>query len=323
MPDDQQTVSIAGERGAVARVALVKVLILLGLFVWAFWSELRHVARAAIGNSDWAHGLVVPVAILILALRRRSALAAVLTRGSVWGVLLLLFGLGLHAVFIWPCSYSYPRQAVIVAVVAGIVLAICGWRVLKLCLPMLLLFLLSIPVSPRAYAALIIRPETYTLSATRFALDQLPGVDVRRDGPDLSFSRKDQYGTIALGEPRRGASLFTAYVAIGVFVVFARIRPVWQIMLLALAAVPITLLCNFLRIVCWGLIAIYTRPDPVNPVPRAVAATISLLLAYLLFAFGCWVLVRVDAESDADGGEGAQDVNTADGQDHAPVGSIT
>jgi len=212
---------------------------------------------------------------------------------------------------------------VIVAVVAGIILAICGWRVLKLCLPMLLLLLLSIPVAPRAYAALIIRPETYTLSATRFALDQLPGVDVQRDGPDLSFSRKDQHGTIALGEPRRGASLFTAYVAIGVFVVFTRIRPVWQIMLLALAAAPISLLCNLLRIVCWGLIAIYTRPDPVNPVPRAVAATISLLLAYLLFAFGCWVLVRVDSESDADDGEGAQDVNPADGQDHAPVGSIT
>lgn len=44
----------------------------------------------------------------------------------------------------------------------------------------------------------------------------------------------------------------------------------WQIMLLALAAAPISLLCNFLRIMCWGLIAIYTRPDPVNPGPRAI-----------------------------------------------------
>ncbi|HUU95607.1 MAG TPA: hypothetical protein VM487_07695 [Phycisphaerae bacterium] len=88
MPDGQQTVSVAGrqEHGPVARVAIAKVLILLGLFVWAFWPEFRSVARTAIGNSDWAHGLVVPVAILILALRRRSALAAVLTRGSVWGV---------------------------------------------------------------------------------------------------------------------------------------------------------------------------------------------------------------------------------------------
>lgn len=277
-------------RATEARTAVVQTLILFALCVWAFWPELRYMGRVVIGNSDWAHALAVPIAVLILLHGRRAHLARNLTRGSIWGLILIIGGLAVLAVTTWPFTYGYPRFAATVPVLAGIVLAVGGWRVLKLCLPMLLLVLLSIPIGPRKYASLITVPERYTLATTRWILDQLPGVEVEQDGLDFRFTRDGQTGTIALGEPRRGASLLMSYAIIGVFVTFSRLRPVWQIAVLAVATIPIALLCNLVRTVTWGPVTIYGGVGPASPVPRAVAAVVSLLLAYGLFAGLIWVL---------------------------------
>jgi len=185
-------------------------------------------------------------------------------------------------------------------VLAGVVLAVGGWRTLKRCLPMLLLVGLSIPVGQRIYARLIIAPETHTLSATRFVLDQLPGVEVELRGPDFHFTRGQQAGTIALGEPRRGATLAVAFLVIGVFVVFARIRPFWQVALMAMAAGPIVLLCNLLRLLSWGMVTIYGGADPTSAVPRGVAAVVSLAAAYALFALACGILSTLVIETEDD-----------------------
>ena len=303
-----ETTGVGKPDGATARTgaAIVKVLVLLGLVVWAFWPEFHTFGRYGRDSGDWAHVFVAPVGILLLALRRRAELRAALTRGSMWGVLLLVVGLGIYGVFTWPFAYAYPRNVAIIVVCAGVILAVCGGGVLKRCVPLLLLAYLSVPVGVRVYAALIIRLETLTLSATRVALDKLPRVSTSLDGTDIHYATADRTSVVALGEPRRGASLLATYVAVGVFVVFARIRPIWQVVLMALAAAPIAILCNFFRLLCWGLVQIYSGLDPPSEWPRAIATIAALLLAYLLFALGCWVLSCLLVESDGEEEEAEQ-----------------
>lgn len=300
------------------RSATIKTLILLGLLACVFRRELRVAALMAIRNSDWAHGLVAPVAILILLLRRRSELSRSLARGSVWGVLLLLFSLGLFAATIWPYDYAYPRAVTLVPAAAGVILATCGRRVLLHSVPALLLLLLSIPIGQRAYAALVIRTETTTLSAARFVLDRLPGVAVNLDGPELRFTAGNLTGIVALGQTRHGASYLVTYVFIGVLVAFVRVRLIWQIIVFAMAAAPVAFLCNFLRVLTAGAIAIYARPDPVSPVNRFVAASVSFALAYSIFVLIGWLMSRLFIE-DTDAED--QDENTdAVGLDETAAG---
>ncbi len=199
-------------------------------------------------------------------------------------------GFGLYAFSIWPLSFKQLQNVIMLPVLAGALLAVGGRRVAKLCLPMLLLVALAVPIGERMYASLIIRPETYTLSTTRFVLDKLPGVSVERVGPDLLFARGQDTGTIALGEYSRGARLLVASVAVGVFVVFSRVRPVWQVVVMALLAGPIALFCNLVRMFAWGATTIYGGFGPLNGVPRAVSMLASLVLAYVLFALFCVVL---------------------------------
>lgn len=284
--------------GVTPRFTGVKLMILFALTAWAFWPELRSAARVCLRESDWSHGLIAPLAIGILVYRRRCDLRTSLTRGSALGVIGLMMGIGLFAVTSWPFDYAYLRSISVIPVVAGVILAMCGWRVLRLSLPMLLLLLLSIPVGARAFSSLTTRMEGYTLSATRFLLNQLPGVTTVLDGPTLIFISDDFKGTIALGETRCAASLLVTYVFVGVFVVFIRIRPSWQVAALALAAIPISLLCNLVRLVCQGILTVYISHDAVNPSIRTTSAVISLTIAYLCFALTCWLLSWIFEGSD-------------------------
>ncbi|MHC4210991.1 MAG: archaeosortase/exosortase family protein [Planctomycetota bacterium] len=274
------------------RVAGIQLAVLIGLCLVAFRSEL-YALRAVYDDPDSAHGLAAPVIILVLLISRRRALAEQLSGGSIWGVVLLVCSVGAFSLATWPFNYGYPRRAAIVPAIAGAILAVGGWRVLKLCLPMLLILLIALPTGVRHYAVLIIKPETYTLGAVRATLDMLPGVFVELEGLDLSYFGARGSGTIALGEHHRGAGLLLAYLTLCVFVAFARIRPWWQVVTLGAVAPLIVLLCNYVRLLTWGLVTIYGGAGPLSPVPRLVSSTVGLLLAYALFVLVSVVLSRV------------------------------
>jgi hypothetical protein len=203
----------------------------------------------------------------------------------------------LYAATTWPFDYGYARQLSTIPVLVGIVLIGWGWKILKLCMPMVLLVLLAIPIGSRMYASLIIRPETYTIAATAAVLDQLPGIDISKKGTDLLVSG-NRSAAIALGESNRGARLLLAYFAVGVFVVFSRIRPFVRLAVAAITAIPIVLFCNFLRFLCWGLVSIYASAQPASALPRNIGAVCSLFTAYGLFAMVCAARINLFVENE-------------------------
>jgi hypothetical protein len=283
------------------RIVLIKATLLIACCAWAFWPELRQTYLASMRDPNWAHALAMPVAILILLIRRRAWLADRLSGESVWGLVLLLIGFVVCGLSIWPFNYGYFRFFAMVPVLAGAMLAVGGWGVLRVCLPILLLFWLAIPIGNNAYASMVIRLETVTLSGARLVLDLLPGVDATLKGADLLFVRGGTTGPIALGEPFRGASLLVPCLTIGVFVSFAQIRPIWQILISAIMAGPIVLVCNLLRIVSWGVVTIYGGFGPLSPVPRTLSAICALLAAYLSFVLLLVMLSSLVVEEDDEG----------------------
>ena len=298
-------------RDRTARTALAQLLLLAILVSLVFRIELRICVLTSLAEAEWAHALVAPLLVALLAWRRRAYLAAQLTAGSVWGLALILGGVAFCGVNIWPLRFGYLCEVALVPVLAGAVLAVCGWRVLRLCGPMLLVLLLSIPVGARQYASLTLRVETHTLAAASWVLDQLPGATVVQRGPDLDFVAGGRTGTVALGEPRRGAALLPTYVVLGVLVVFARVRATWQVAVLAVLAAPIALACNLIRLLSWGTVSIYGDFDPTSPWPRLIAAGVSLVLAYALFALACLMLDRIFVDEEELEGEREAEIVSA------------
>ena len=281
-------------------VIVAQLVVLLGLCAAVFFPQIPKIV-GGVDDSESSHALAVPVVIAVLCFFRWDALRQARSRGSAWGALIVLAALFLYAVATWPFNFEYPRRVAVVVAVAGILLVVFGWGVLKLSLPMVLALLLAIPIGMRIYAFLIIRPETITLSAVQATLDLLPGVFVDLEGPDLSYFGSQGSGTIALGEPMRGAQLFLSSLLIGVLVIFARIRPWWQLTLLGAATIPIVLACNYFRLVLWGLITIFGGTHPASAAPRTVASLTSLLLAYALFVLAAVITSKI-VEERADTG---------------------
>ncbi len=269
--------------------------ILLGLCAAVFFPQLPSMV-AGVDDSESAHAVAVPVIIAVLCFFRWDALRQSRSRGSAWGAVIVLVALLLYAAASWPFNFQYLRRVAVVVAVVGILLSVFGWGVLKLSLPMVLALLLAVPVGRRIYAFLIIRPETITLSAVQTTLDLLPGVFVNLEGQDLSYFGSRGSGTIALGESIRGAQLFLSSLLIGVLVIFSRIRPWWQLILLGAATIPIVLFCNYIRFVFWGLVTIFGGVHPVSPAPRTLASLVSLLLAYTLFVLAVFIVSKVVEE---------------------------
>lgn len=289
--------------------AVVRVAILLGLCMWVFWSDAIRLVPKVPKSSETLQILISPIAIILLLYLRRNVLARNLTNGSSWGILLIIGGLVMYAGARWPFSYGYARSIAMIPVLAGAVLVACGWRILKLTLPMVFLVLLSIPIGSRLYARLIIRPETYTIAATAITLDQLPGVDTTVKGIDLIFSSHKGSGVVGLGESNRGARLLFVFAAVGIFVSFSQVRSLWRVIVIVFTAVPIILFCNFLRLLCWGLVVIYTPVKPTSLIPRNISATCALLILYALFVLVCTVKLNlfIEAEEENIGSEKVDD----------------
>jgi len=269
------------------KASILRFAILFCLWLWAFWHDIGGIARLSTNTSEMAHVLVFPVAVALLIYHRRSELINGIMRGSGWGIAVMIAGIIIFAGSAWPFSYGYANQMALVPILAGIVLAGFGWKVLKLSVPMLILLMLVIPIGMRLYASLVIIPETYTVASVSRILGMIPGLDTHVSGTDIIFLSQGRDGSIALGESNRGALLLLACASIGVFVTFSQIRSFGRVFAVAVAAIPIILLCNFIRLFSWGIIDIYTALSPTSAVMRNISAAVSLVLCYLLFNFVC------------------------------------
>lgn len=308
--------ALADARSRSARVAAIQLAILLSLCAAAFRNELLAL-DVALQDGDAAHALAAPLIILVLFQRWRRALVESLAPGSLWGAALLLASIGVYILSAWPFNYALPRRAAIVPAVAGAILAVGGWRAVRLSIPMLLVLLVAIPTGSRYFAFLVIKPETHTLAAARATLDLLPGVFVDLEGADLSYSGSHGMGTIALGEHHRGAGLLLSYLCLGILVASYTFRPWWQLLALAAAAPAIVLFCNYARLLLWGMITIYGGAGPLSPMPRLASAAGALMLAYAAFGLLAIALSKILAEPPESTGHSAASVRA--GMEHDRV----
>ncbi len=277
---------------------LIVLVVLLGLCVWAYWPTIARAVSSGLGHSEAAHALITPFAILLLMYLRRGALIENVTGGSGWGIALLVFGFVIYGGAIWPFTYGYAQDVTIVFVLAGVVLVTCGWRVLKLSVPMLLLVLAAIPFGAGLYTRLIIRPETYTIAASAAVLDQLPGVDTLVKGTDLFYSLGQTTGVVGLGESYRGVRLLQPFAALGIFVAFSRTRSVLRLVFVSLCGIAILFFCNLFRLIFFSLVVIYGGIGPTSSLPRTIAAVCSIFVFYGLFALLCSFKLNLFVEID-------------------------
>lgn len=229
--------------------------VLVTLIAWLYFEIVLLLVQDWWRDPNFSHGFVVPLFSAFLIWQIRSRLAAAPSQPSWVGLAIIVMALLMLTVGIFGAEMFLSRSS-LVFLLMGMTIYLLGWSHFRLLLFPLLFLFLMIPIP-----AIIFNQITFPLQllASKLAtgLLQFVGVPVLREGNVIQLAAMPLEVAEACSGIRSLISLGTTAVMYGYLLeksLFARV-------LLAIAAIPIAVGANALRIVGTGLLVQYWDAD--------------------------------------------------------------
>lgn len=297
------------EESAVPRVRVsrgtwiqIGVVALLVAVVYA--DTLRHtIGGRWLHDANWSHGWLIPLLSVYFLWTDRARLARTAARPSAWGAVVLVGSLGVYFYFLWRLPMGYPRAVSLIGVVAGLVLLLGGWGILRRTWFALAFLLLAVPLPQRTYVALTM-PQQKLASRAAAAVMPLvsPGLYTETQGVVIEYMAPGRpAGQLNVEEACSGMRSLMAIVTLGVAFAYLGERALWQRLVLVAACVPIAVACNVVRVTTTGLLFIHGYDFLAKGTPHTVLGLVVLGLALGMYSGVGWVLERLYVE---EGGRG-------------------
>jgi exosortase len=227
-------------------------------------------------DENYSHGfLIVPLAVYF-AWDRRQAIARTAIRPSAAGLVVVLGSLGVLAAGIFGAEMFLTRLS-LVGVLAGAVLFTCGWRHLRLLAFPIGFLLLMIPLP-----AIIFNQIAFPLQllASRCGEMTLTGLNipVLREGNVITLANTSLEVAEACSGIRSLLSLVTLALVVGYFT-----EPrLWARVVLALAAIPVAVVSNGIRVAGTGVAAHFIGPEAAEGFFHTFSGWLLFVVAFLM-----------------------------------------
>src|SRR5882724_5959878 len=257
-------------------------LAIAGALAFVYFTVLLKLGRDWWSDENYSHGLLVPFVIGYILWHERKRLSAAQVQPQVW---LGLAGVGVSLVMLWAGvagAELFVQRMSIVVMLASVAIYFWGFRLLSLLAVPLLLFILSIPI-PQIVFNKIAFPLQLFASRCAVSAMQVFDIAVLRQGNVIELM------PLGAHEPKRLAvveacsgirSLMTLVTLAVVYAYFTKPKAVqtlandgedkqtkvyaaflsftfWRSLILVIAAVPIAILTNALRVSGTGVLAHY------------------------------------------------------------------
>ncbi len=260
--------------------------ILLLLIAWLYAPILSRLVTQWWIDPNFSHGFFVPLFCCYFLWRDRDRLRQLQPKPSSWGLLFVASAMALLIVGVLGAEIFLARLSLL-ALGFGLVVWFGGWRYCRAVLFPLSFLLLMIPPP-----AILMNQVTLPLQifASKAAAATLPwlGVPVLREGNIINLPAMPLEVAEACSGLRSLLSLVTLAVIYGVLMEKTRAVRV----LLVIAAVPIAICANSLRIIGTGLLVQYWSPDKAEGFFHAFAGWLmfvaSLSMLYLSHRVLSW-----------------------------------
>jgi exosortase len=232
---------MTARRSALACAALAYILLYGTVFQSLFQNWVR--------DPNYSHGFIILPIAGYLVWQRRERLASEPLRPSLFGLVVIAASLGMLLVGTAGIEFFLMRTSAI-AVVAGAIVFLAGWRWLRILAFPLAFTLLMIPIPALVFYRIAFPLQ---LLATRFGVGvlQFAGIPVLREGNVIVLTQTTLEVAEACSGIRSLVSLFTLAVLYGYFCESRRIPR----MLIALSSIPIAIVMNGLRVAGTGIAA--------------------------------------------------------------------
>ena len=229
--------------------------LLAGLTVALYCRVLTALFSDWLRDPNFSHGFFVPVISAWIVWSRRAGLAKLEKRPSNWGLLGIVGAIGILLAGILGSEVFLARTSLVILIGAMVVFFL-GWNWLRELLFPWLFLLMMIPI-PAIVFNQIAFPLQLLASKLATALLSMVGVPVLRDGNVISLAAMQLEVAEACSGIRSLMSLGTLALVYGYFAE----SKMYKRVILALAAIPIAIAANALRIFGTGLCVQYWDPS--------------------------------------------------------------
>lgn len=263
-------------------------LVLVLLAAWLYYSILFRLIVQWYQDPNFSHGFFVPAFSFFVLWRERSRRRNLVQKSSTWGLLIIAFSLCVLVVGVLGAELFLSRVSLLL-LIAGLVIFFLGWNYFRAVLFAWSVLFLMIPVP-----AIIFNQVTFPLQilASKVAANVLPllGVPVLREGNIIHLAAMPLEVAEACSGIRSLLSLITLAIIYGYMI---KGRP-WTRFVLALAAVPIAITANGLRIIGTGLLVQYLDPIKAEGFFHVFSGRLMFLVSIGILFLLHQILVRVE-----------------------------
>ena len=296
MEDEPTWAAHVGPSGA------LKFILVAALVIWLYWDQVYRMFMYW-QNPDWSHGFLIPVFCLyMIHLRKRPILEAPKT-GSWVGLAVAAGSIALYVECV-RIKIGYPQALSIVTLIAGLVLFLFGWRILKLTAFPIAFLLLAIPPPERLYRAFTQPLQQGAARVAAIVLNTITSGEIEQDGINLAYYMPGgRTGMFTVAGACSGMRSLMAFVALGLAMAYFSPRPTWHRIAMAVLVVPVALFCNVVRVVVTGAFQMYQKGDLASGTPHMVLGLGMFALGFVIYLGFLWVLdhIYVDEAPEAKG----------------------
>ncbi len=257
----------------------------LALFIFAagliylYFPVLKGLVSDWWHDPNYSHGFLLPLFAIYLIWAKRQELARVTLKGSWWGLLLLLTGLGLFLLGRVAGEQFSQRFSFLIVLYGGIIF-LFGWPLAKKLFFPVWINILAIPIPYVIYNSLTFPLKLFASKAATELL-QLLGYSVYRDGniivlPNMVLEVIDACSGIR--------SLISLLAICSILAYFMRSN-FWRLVLI-LASIPIAIGVNIVRVFLTGVLSYHLGPK----VAHGFFHTFSGMLVFGLSIFLVFIL---------------------------------
>jgi exosortase len=273
---EEGSFTITSRTGTVGSLLLLSALVLV-----LYGRVLGNMAQQWWSDPNYGHGFLVPVFAAYILWRERGRRREVSIQTSNWGLLIMLFAIGLLILGTLGSEHFTARVSLLI-LISGIIVFLVGWQTLRsIAFPIgYLIFMIPLP-------AVIYYQLTFPLQllASRLGANGLValGVPTVREGNLLILPNC----TLEVVEACSGVRSLLSLLAAVVGYVYLAEPNIWKRCVLVASTVPIVIVSNGFRLVAAGILSFFFGPG----VDSGLAHT-GLGLAFFAIAFLSILLVH-------------------------------
>ncbi len=259
------------------------------LALWSYWPIIASLSHTLRTSDDYSAGQLVPLVVVFLIWRDRKTLGK-LQLVPCWPGGLLLLSLAEAARIYGSLSIrqSMEQYAVVLAL-AGLILWVAGWGLLRRLLWILLLLSLMMPLPNLIHSR--IGPPLQRLATTgSVLLLEASGIHVTQQGNVVMLN---DTVSVAVAEACSGLRMLTAFVIVAAFIACMVKRPPWQKATLFASSLPIAVICNTLRITLTAVLMLYVSGQLAQRFFHDLAGLIMMPAAVSLLFGELWLIDKL------------------------------